>query len=84
MCDFIEKGSYKIPRSGNQTITKARGIVDNYHKVLYCQNAKVASTSWVEMFTIMIREERLNRRKWFAKHPHPWYDNFPRGFERFK
>ena len=78
VCALIKNGTYKIPPTYASAIRRPKGIVDNYHGVLYCDIGKTGTTSWLHFFKIMTANEAQKRRQWFNEHPYSWYSRRPR------
>ena len=79
VCDLIKNGTYHVPRTYDSDIRRPKGIVDNYHGVLYCDIGKTGTTSWKIFFGLMTRKEKKERTTWFKKHSYPWYIRRPKG-----
>ena len=74
VCERIKNGHYSVPRVGKRSLTEPSLVVDHYHKVVQCVNAKAGSTSWLMMIKLMVKREKEERSKWFNQHSYPWYD----------
>ena len=68
----MQNREYVIPAPETANSSTLRAVVDHYHKVVYCEIPKVASTSWAKLFKKLAAKEMDSRKQWFAEHPYPW------------
>ena len=60
-----------------------KGIVDHFHRVVYCDIGKTGTTSWFQLFQKLTKQEKLERSAFFRRHHYKWYslgkiDRWPR------
>ena len=74
VCQHIRDGHYVIPNPELAVNRTVGAVVDHFHQVSFCPIPKAGSTSWLQLYGILIEKERKRRAKWYSQQPpYDWY-----------
>ena len=91
VCDNIKNEYHNISsqrtmsassQSGSNTLSHIKGVVDHYHRIVYCDLPKSGTTSWHSVFAKLAKHESIERRQLFERHPYQWH--YYRANDRYK
>ena len=79
VCERVENSEYPTTPIYPVGQSRQKGLLDHYHRIVYCDIGKVGSTSWRKFFKKLTAKEKAERSSWRSKHPNVSCDIAPSG-----